>query len=116
MSISGSNDSTKIMRGPSVAYMNPTVPADGAVLALTAGAQPTGAFNIATGEPRTVLELAQHLAAGIGAAEEPSVTGRWRLGDVRHVFASPRRAHEILGFRARVSFGEGIARFASVSR
>jgi dTDP-L-rhamnose 4-epimerase len=76
------------------------------VLALTAADLPSGAYNIASGQPRTVLDLAR----AIGEAE-PQVTGTWRLGDVRHIVASPARAAEVLGFQAEVTFAAGMAEF-----
>jgi dTDP-L-rhamnose 4-epimerase len=41
------------------------------------------------------------------------ITGEFRLGDVRHVFASAERAERVLGFRAREPFEAGIAEFAA---
>jgi dTDP-L-rhamnose 4-epimerase len=73
----------------------------------------TGAFNIASGQPHTVLELATSLSAAItGDHLSPVVTGSYRHGDVRHVVASPAAACEALGFRAAVDFGAGVAEFA----
>jgi dTDP-L-rhamnose 4-epimerase len=72
-----------------------------------------GPVNVASGDPHTVLEMATALRAAFGAdAPEPQVCGRWRAGDVRHVFADPERARRMLGFRARVPFAEGMADFA----
>jgi dTDP-L-rhamnose 4-epimerase len=68
------------------------------VAALTAPEPVVGALNVASGRPRTVLDLAEALAAGTGL--EPNVVGGGRLGDVRHIVASPDRAEERLGFRA----------------
>lgn len=83
------------------------------VLALTAEPAPTGAFNIASGEVHTVGDLAGALSDRIsGSALAPVVTGRWRLGDVRHITASPARAREVLGFEAAVSFSGGMAELA----
>lgn len=82
------------------------------VLALTATAAPAGAFNIASGRPRTILEMARALAAVFPDAREPVVTGEFRLGDVRHVFATTDRAHETLGFSAQEEFAAGMAEFA----
>lgn len=82
------------------------------VLALTAPEPASGAYNICSGTPRTVLDLAQALHAAIApgdADRAPVVTGEFRLGDVRHVFASPRRAADGLGFSAREDFGRGVA-------
>jgi dTDP-L-rhamnose 4-epimerase len=85
------------------------------VLALTAPAPVTGAFNVASGTPRTVLDMAHALARATGAPAHaaPQVTGEWRAGDVRHVVASPERAVADLGFRAREDFDAGMAEFAA---
>jgi dTDP-L-rhamnose 4-epimerase len=82
------------------------------VLALTADAPVPGAFNVASGTPRTVGDLARELAR-VSGGPEPEVTGDFRLGDVRHVFASADRAAAELGFTARIGFAEGVAEFAT---
>ena len=46
------------------------------------------------------------------AAPPPIVTGEFRRGDVRHVFAAPDRAREVLGFTAGTGLEEGMAEFA----
>ena len=81
--------------------------------AITRTEPATGAYNIASGSPRTVLDMANALVDSYGGTPPPKVTGRYRLGDVRHVFASPERAARDLGFRAIVSFEDGIRSFAS---
>jgi dTDP-L-rhamnose 4-epimerase len=80
------------------------------VLALTGPPVP-GAFNVASGEPRTVGDMAAALAEAVGGPE-PEVTGAWRPGDVRHVVASPARATAALGFRAGVAFADGMRELA----
>ena len=40
------------------------------------------------------------------------MTGEWRGGDVRHVFASPERARSELGFAATEDFEAGMHEFA----
>jgi dTDP-L-rhamnose 4-epimerase len=81
------------------------------VLALTSEHAPAGAFNIASGEPRTVGEMALALTAAVGGPA-PVVTGGWRLGDVRHVFASTGKAAAGLGFRAEIGFERGMVELA----
>ncbi|HKY77890.1 MAG TPA: NAD-dependent epimerase/dehydratase family protein [Acidimicrobiia bacterium] len=82
------------------------------VLALIADV-PSGAYNIASGTPHTVLDMATALTAGFGdGAPRPVVCGGWRPGDVRHIVASPRRAADELGFVAEIGFEEGMAEFA----
>jgi len=82
------------------------------IAALTADV-PSGAYNVASGTPHTVLDMAVALTDAFGPdAPRPQVRGGWRPGDVRHVVASPRRAAEVLGFVADVGFEEGMAEFA----
>ncbi|MEU4623360.1 NAD-dependent epimerase/dehydratase family protein [Actinoplanes sp. NPDC023801] len=69
------------------------------------------AYNIASGRPATVGQMAAELARAAGGPA-PVVTGEFRLGDVRHVVASPSRAGTELGFRATVDLADGIAEFA----
>ncbi|MEO6121346.1 MAG: NAD-dependent epimerase/dehydratase family protein [Acidimicrobiales bacterium] len=86
------------------------------VLALTAPDPVVGPLNVASGQPRTVGDMAAALAAALGGGDPalaPVVTGRWRLGDVRHVVASPRRAAECLGFEAEMDFAAGMAELAA---
>jgi dTDP-L-rhamnose 4-epimerase len=73
-----------------------------------------GAFNVASGTPRTVLEMAHALAAACDApaAAAPQVSGEWRAGDVRHIVAAPDAAAARLGFRAVEDFAAGMAEFA----
>jgi dTDP-L-rhamnose 4-epimerase len=75
-------------------------------------AVPECTLNVASGNPHTVLEMAEALAAGFGDAPPPEVVGGYRLGDVRHVFASTSRAREELGFVAAVEFEAGMAELA----
>ncbi len=72
-----------------------------------------GPLNVASGVPRSVLDLAEALWRSVAAdAPPPRVEPRWRPGDVRHVFASPEEALRVLGFEAEVSFESGIEEFA----
>jgi dTDP-L-rhamnose 4-epimerase len=67
---------------------------------------------VGSGTPRTVGELAAALAEAYGGPC-PEITGEYRLGDVRHITASSGRIQRELGWRAAVSFAEGIAEFAA---
>jgi dTDP-L-rhamnose 4-epimerase len=82
------------------------------LLALEAPTPVPGVFNVASGQPHTVGELATALAAAMHGPA-PHVVGGWRPGDVRHIVASPARAAEQLGFRAEVGFAEGMVEFAT---
>ncbi len=71
------------------------------------------AYNVCSGTPVSIGEVARFVASGAGSALPPRVTGRYRLGDVRHVVASPRRARDELGFVAEVAPDGGLAAFAT---
>jgi dTDP-L-rhamnose 4-epimerase len=73
----------------------------------------TGVFNIGSGRPRTVLEVAQKMAEAVGKPHvEPEVSGKYRVGDIRHCFADIRLARRVLGYEPKVEFGEGLAELA----
>ena len=84
------------------------------LLALEAGPEPgtLTPYNVASGTPHTVGDMARELARAAGGPD-PVVTGDYRLGDVRHVVASADRARSELGFAAAIGFAEGIAEFAT---
>ncbi len=82
------------------------------VLAIESPAAGVAAYNVASGEPHTVGEMARALAEAFGGPE-PLVTGNFRLGDVRHIVASPASAERDLGFKAGVAFEQGMTEFAS---
>ena len=69
-------------------------------------------YNVASGHPHTVGEMAAALAGEFGGGLVPEITGDFRLGDVRHIVASPAAAEQGLGFRAQAGFTEGVAEFA----
>ena len=72
----------------------------------------SGAYNIASGEPHTIEDMARALHAGFApSAPPPEIVGGYRLGDVRHIVASPALAAGVLGFEAEVDFAAGMADF-----
>jgi len=70
------------------------------------------AYNICSGHPVSILQVARYVVAGAGQHIEPVVTGRHRPSDVRHVVASPTRAREELGVTASVPPEQGLMAFA----
>ncbi|WP_344920440.1 NAD-dependent epimerase/dehydratase family protein [Streptosporangium oxazolinicum] len=85
-----------------------------ATVAALGGGKPgsLAAYNVASGEPHTVGEMAEALAEWRGGPA-PVITGEYRLGDVRHVVASPERTRRELGFTAEIGFAEGMKEFAT---
>lgn len=72
------------------------------------------AYNVASGTPRTILELATALATQAGTPP-PVITGKYRIGDVRDIFASPDRLCRETNWRPRICFEDGIREFATAA-
>lgn len=77
------------------------------------GASEFSTYNVCSGRPVSILEVARQVAAGSGREIEPHVTGGFRAGDVRHIVASPERAAADLGFTAAVLPEDGLRQFAT---
>ena len=70
-------------------------------------------FNVCSGKPISIRQVAELVADGTGSDLRPRVTGEYRAGDVRHVVASPERARRELGFEAQVLPEQGLPAFAT---
>jgi dTDP-L-rhamnose 4-epimerase len=83
-------------------------------LALEVPAAAGHVFNIGGGEAYSVREIAERLGQVIGRDDiAPELTGRYRVGDIRHCFADITRARAVLGYQPRVSLDEGLAELAA---
>ncbi len=68
-------------------------------------------FELGTGFGHTLLEVVQRLFALVGTAARPRPGSLpYRPGEVMHLVADPRPAQERLGWSARTSLEEGLAR------
>lgn len=68
-------------------------------------------FNVGTGEATDVLTVANTLINAYGIDVPVTVTGNFRLGDIRHNFADLTKINSKLGFVPQVSFEQGIKKF-----
>ena len=66
------------------------------------------AFNVGSGMPRTVGDMA-HALAKVLNGPAPIVTGQYRLGDVRHITADSKRLKRELEWMPQVEFEDGLA-------
>jgi dTDP-L-rhamnose 4-epimerase len=83
-----------------------------ALRAVTAGSGFT-AYNVCSGQPISIAEVAALVARGAARPRDPEITGGFRAGDVRHVVASPERACDELGFVAAIAPQDGLPAFAT---
>jgi dTDP-L-rhamnose 4-epimerase len=84
------------------------------VLACEKHGSGTRAFNVGSGTPRTVGQMAAALAQALDGPS-PVVTGSYRLGDVRHITADSSRLRAELKWAPTVGFKEGMTELASVA-
>jgi len=70
-------------------------------------------FNLGSGKAYTVLEIACRMAAATGKSHiEPEITGKYRVGDIRHCFADISKARQILGYEPQISLQKGMTELA----
>ena len=70
------------------------------------------AFNVGSGTPHTIREVAALLSAILGKTIEPEICGKYRVGDIRHCFADITEAREALGYEPRVTLEDGLVELA----
>ena len=68
-------------------------------------------FNVGTGVPTDVITVAESLSRNYGVDVPITISGNYRLGDIRHNYADLTKINAILGFTPKFSFDEGIKRF-----
>lgn len=82
-------------------------------LALESGRAAGTVLNVGSGRSRTIEEIARRMADVLGKPHlAPEITGRSRVGDVRHCFADIALARRVLGWEPRVDFDVGLAELA----
>ncbi len=77
------------------------------LLAMTNSKADYGAFNVGTGEPTTVVQIAQALAKLYGKKVAPDLVQKYRAGDIRHCIADISTLQS-LGFQPSVSLADGL--------
>lgn len=82
------------------------------VLACEKHASGVRAFNVGSGTPRTVGDMAHALVKALNGPA-PITTGQYRLGDVRHITADSTRLKRELGWTPRVDFEIGLTELAA---
>ena len=83
-------------------------------LALESPSAPGKALNISSGTPITIKEAALRTIRAIGSNNiEPEITGKYRVGDIRHCFADISLAKRVLGWRPRIGLEQGLEDLAS---
>jgi dTDP-L-rhamnose 4-epimerase len=73
-----------------------------------------GVFNISSGVQMSVKQAAERAIHALGRSDlQPQITGKYRVGDIRHCFADITLARNVLGWEPSVGLEEGLADLTS---
>jgi dTDP-L-rhamnose 4-epimerase len=78
------------------------------LLALKRSSANFNAFNVGTGQPTSVLRVAEVLAHHLDLDIKAETLDQFRAGDIRHCYADTSLAANELGFTAKVVFDDGM--------
>lgn len=68
-------------------------------------------FNVGTGIATDVITVADSLSKNYGVEVPITISGNYRLGDIRHNFADLTKIRSTLGFEPKFSFEQGLQKF-----
>ncbi len=85
---------------------------DATILGLESENANNKVYNVGSGVNTSVLEVANKLKELYDSDVKITISGNYRLGDIRHNYADLSKVKSI-GFESKVSFDKGIERFAA---
>lgn len=86
--------------------------ASSCVLALECPEAAYQSFNVGSGRSYSILDIAGRMGKVFGKNMAPEVTGKYRVGDIRHCFADITLARKVLGYEPKVTLEEGLVELA----
>jgi dTDP-L-rhamnose 4-epimerase len=69
-------------------------------------------INVGCGKPITIRRVAELLANALGKDVEPTITNKFRAGDIRNCFADISKARRLLGYEPQVTHEDGFRELA----
>ena len=84
---------------------------DATVLGIEKETAKNQVFNVGTGVATDVITVAKELSNNYGIQVPITISGNYRLGDIRHNYADITKARQLLGFEPKISFKEGLKQF-----
>tara|TARA_B110000902_G_scaffold266473_1_gene354339 strand:- start:2541 stop:3674 length:1134 start_codon:yes stop_codon:yes gene_type:complete len=84
---------------------------DATILGLEKDEANNEVFNVGTGEPIDVITVANSLIKNYDINVPVTITGNYRLGDIRHNYADLTKIKNNLGFEPKFSFEHGLKQF-----
>ena len=77
-------------------------------LAIESPAAQDMVFNVGSGLKVSIKEVASKLSAVLGQKIEPEISGKYRVGDIRHCFPDIGLAQRVLGYEPQTSLEDGM--------
>ena len=90
-------------------YINDVV--DATILGIEKDEANNEVFNVGTGIATNVIEVANGLINNYGINVPISISGNYRLGDIRHNYADLTKIKNKLGFEPKFTFDQGLKKF-----
>lgn len=84
---------------------------DATILGIEKGEADGEIFNVGTGTATDVMTVANSLIENYGVEVPVTITGNYRLGDIRHNYADLTKIENKLGFKPKYTFNKGIKLF-----
>jgi len=83
-------------------------------LVLERPASAGGVYNVGSGRSYTIAEIAERIARVMGKEYlQPELTGKYRVGDIRHCFSDISLARATFGYEPEVHLEEGLEELAT---
>jgi dTDP-L-rhamnose 4-epimerase len=82
-------------------------------LALEVPSAAGNVFNVGSGMQYRVADIARRMARILGKKIEPEISGKYRVGDIRHCFPDISLAKRILGYAPEVALEDGLLDLAA---
>jgi dTDP-L-rhamnose 4-epimerase len=70
-------------------------------------------FNVGSGVSTSVIELAKNLRHCLNSNSEITISGEYRVGDIRHNLADLAKVQQVLGFAPTISIEAGLQHFVN---
>lgn len=86
---------------------------DATILGLEREESNNEVFNVGTGIPIDVITVANSLIKNYGIDVPVTISGNYRLGDIRHNYADLTKIKNKLGFEPKFSFEQGLKQFTN---
>lgn len=86
---------------------------DATILGIESTEADNQVFNVGTGVATDVITVAESLSRNYGVTVPITISGNYRLGDIRHNFADLTKIKKVLGFEPKFSFEQGLQQFTN---